>query len=200
MSMQLLAAFLAFAVVALFTPGPNNVMLMASGLNYGAQRTIPHMAGVAFGFAFMVFVVGLGFGAVFSAWPALYTVLKFAGAAYLIYLAWEIARAGPPDAGKGARGKPLTIWQAAAFQWVNPKGWVIAVGTVTAYASLAEFPANIVLMAAILCAVGIASSATWVMFGTTLRRFVHSPRAVRVFNVTMAVLLVASLYPVFAGH
>ena len=195
LSYELLGALTVFAVVTLFTPGPNNIMLMTSGLNFGVRRTLPHAAGVVAGFGFMVLVVGLGLGAVFSAWPLLYTVVKYVGAAYLLYLAWKIAHAGPA---KGeAEGTPLTFLQAAAFQWVNAKAWVMAIGAVTAFAAVTAFPWNAITFAVIFSVLGAASSATWVLFGTALRRVVTDPGTVRIFNWVMAALLVASLIPVF---
>lgn len=195
MSFELLTAFVVFALATLFTPGPNNIMLMTSGLNFGFGRTLPHMAGVGLGFGFMVLVVGLGLGAVFAAYPALYTILKFAGAAYLLYLAWRIATSGTA---KGeTRGRPLTFVEAAAFQWVNAKGWVMAVGAVTAYAALAPFPANMLVIAGLFTVLGVASAVTWMLFGTALKRVVNDPATVRVFNWAMAGLLVLSLVPVF---
>jgi threonine/homoserine/homoserine lactone efflux protein len=196
MSHELLVAFIVFAAAMLYTPGPNNVMLMASGLNYGFRRSLPHVAGVTIGFSFLVCVIGLGLGAVFAAYPVLHTILKYAGTAYLIYLAVVIAMSGSADPSGGERGKPMTFLGAAAFQWINVKGWVIAVGTITAYAAVASYPWNILILSALLLAVGLTSSATWVLFGSSLQSLVRSPRAVRIFNVTMALLLLASLYPV----
>lgn len=193
---SLLVAFTAFAAVALFTPGPNNTMLMASGLNYGFRRTVAHILGVNFGFAFLVLAFGFGLGAIFSAYPWLQTALKYIGVAYLLYLAYAIATSGPPDAEKAATGKPLTFLGAAAFQWVNVKGLVIAVGTVTTYAGIAPFPWNMLLMSGIFLFMGFGSSTTWALFGTALRPIITSPRAVRIFNVLMALALVASLYTV----
>ena len=132
MSHQLLLAFVVFALATLFTPGPNNIMLMTSGLNFGFARTLPHCFGVSLGFGFMVLVVGFGLGALFAAYPVLYQVLKYVGAAYLLYLAWRIATATGVHG--DSRARPFTFFQAAAFQWVNAKGWVMAVGAVTAYA------------------------------------------------------------------
>ena len=196
MSQSLFAAFVVFAVVMFFTPGPNNIMLLASGLNFGFRRTVPHMAGVAFGFAFMIAVTGLGLGAVFTTYPVLQTVLKYAGAAYLVYLAVAIGMSGPPDPGEADRRRPMTFLGAALFQWVNVKGWVMAIGTITAYAAIASYPWNVAVQAAISLLFGAISSVTWVLCGTSLQSLVKSPRAVRVFNVAMGVLLVASLYPV----
>ena len=196
MSQSLLYAFLVFVAVMSFTPGPNNVMLLSSGLTWGFRRTLPHIAGVVIGFAFMVGAVGLGFGTVFIAFPVLQTILKYAGAAYLIYLAVMIAMAGPPKPGEASRG-PLTFWQGAMFQWVNVKGWVAIIGTITAYAAIAKFPLNIVLQVVIFLLMGTASITTWTLFGSALRPFLTSPLMVRVFNIAMALLLLASLYPVF---
>ncbi len=193
---ELFLALVAFCAVTLITPGPNNVMLMTSGLNYGFQRSQPHLWGVTLGFAIMVLAVGLGLGAVFSAYPVVYTVLKYAGAAYLLYLAWMIAVSGPVESEDAASGKPLTFVQAAAFQWVNPKGWVMAVGAVSAYAGIAVFPYNMVVIAALFCVLGVLSSSVWTVLGQSLRRLLTDARSVRLFNGIMALALVASLWPV----
>ncbi|MDA9493564.1 MULTISPECIES: LysE family translocator [unclassified Bradyrhizobium] len=197
MAYSLFYAFLAFMVVMYFTPGPNNIMLLASGLTYGFRRTIPHIAGIVIGFAFMVAAVGLGLGTVFLAYPILQTILKYAGAVYLIYLAAVIAMSGPttPD-GESGRG-PMTFWGAAMFQWINAKGWVIVIGTITAYAAIAQFPVNIAIQTLISLLVGTVSTVVWALFGTALRPVLTSERLVRAFNVVMALLLLASLYPVF---
>jgi len=196
MSHELLAAYVVFAVATLFTPGPNNIMLMASGLNFGWSRTLPHGFGVPLGFGFMVLVVGFGLGAFFAAYPVAYEVLKYAGAAYLLYLAWRIATAAGVH-GAASRARPFTFLQAAAFQWVNAKAWVMAIGAVTAYAGIAPFPMNTILIAAIFALLGVASSFTWVLFGTGLSRVIGDPRSIRIFNLVMAALLAASLVPVF---
>ncbi|SEI19382.1 Threonine/homoserine/homoserine lactone efflux protein [Bradyrhizobium sp. NFR13] len=198
LSPHLLWAFLVFAVVMFFTPGPNNIMLLASGLNFGFRRTIPHMAGVTFGFAFMIAVTGLGLGAVFTSIPMLQTILKYAGAAYLVYLAVAIGLSGPPDPGEVERRKPMTFLGAALFQWVNVKGWVMAIGTITAYAAVAIYPWNVVVQVMLSFVMGSLSTIAWALSGTALQSLVKSPRAVRIFNVTMAILLLASLYPVLA--
>jgi threonine/homoserine/homoserine lactone efflux protein len=195
-SRELFFAFVLFAAVMFFTPGPNNIMVMSSGLTYGFRRTLPHILGVVVGFAFMVGAVGVGFGTVFLAFPILQTILRYVGAAYLIYLAVMIAMAGPPKPGEASRG-PLTFWQGAMFQWVNVKGWVAIIGTITAYAGIAQFPLNIVLQVLIFLLMGTASITTWTLFGSALRPFLTSPRLVQTFNIAMALLLVASLYPVF---
>ncbi|WGR69761.1 MULTISPECIES: LysE family translocator [unclassified Bradyrhizobium] len=197
MSQSLLYAFIIFAVVMFFTPGPNNIMLLSSGLTYGFRRTIPHIAGITIGFAFMVGAVGLGLGTVFLAYPILQIILKYAGAAYLIYLAAAIALSGPAKPGEESGRGPMTFWGAAMFQWINAKGWVIVIGTITAYAAIAQFPLNIAIQTLISLLVGTASTVVWALFGTALRPVLTSERLVRAFNILMAVLLLASLYPVF---
>ncbi len=197
MSQQLLLAFVMFAFVMAFTPGPNNIMLLSSGVTHGFRRTVPHIMGVTFGFAFMVAAVGFGLAAVFISYPVLQTILKYLGAAYLIYLAVAIAMSGPVKAGEGAERRPMTFWGAAIFQWVNAKGWVMVIGTITAYAAIASFPFNIMIQTVISFLMGIGSTVTWTLFGTALRPVLNSERAVRAFNIVMAILLLASLYPVF---
>ncbi|MHC2822550.1 threonine/homoserine/homoserine lactone efflux protein [Bradyrhizobium huanghuaihaiense] len=197
MAYSLFYAFLAFMVVMYFTPGPNNIMLLSSGLTYGFRRTIPHIVGIVIGFAFMVATVGLGLGTVFLAYPILQTILKYAGAVYLIYLAAVIAMSGPTTPGGDSGRGPMTFWGAAMFQWINAKGWVIVIGTITAYAAIAQFPINIVIQTLISLLVGTISTVVWALFGTALRPVLTSERLVRAFNILMAILLLASLYPVF---
>src|SRR3982074_274934 len=181
----------------LFAPGPNNIMLLSSGLTYGFRRTRPDGAGMAIGFAFMVGAVGLGLGTIFIAYPVLQTILKYAGAAYLIYLAAAIAMSEPVAPDQDNRRGPMTFWGAAMFQWVNAKGWVMVIGTITAYAAIAAFPWSIVIQTAISLVMGTLSTVAWALFGSALRPLLKSSRMVRAFNILMAVLLLASLYPVF---
>ena len=145
MSHSLLIAFVMFATVMFFTPGPNNIMLLSSGLTYGFRPTIPHIMGITIGFAFMVGAVGLGLGTIFIAYPVLQTILKYAGVAYLVYLAVHIAMSEPPSAEQDNSRGPMTFWGAAMFQWVNAKGWVMVIGTITAYAAIAAYPWNIAI-------------------------------------------------------
>ncbi|MBV9456474.1 MAG: LysE family translocator [Bradyrhizobium sp.] len=197
MSHELLFAFIVFAIVMFITPGPNNIMVLSSGLTYGFRRTVPHIAGITIGFAFMIAAVGLGFGTIFAAFPVLQTILKYAGAAYLVYLAIAIALSGPPKADPADGRGPMTFWGAALFQWVNIKGWVMVIGTITAYAAIARFPWNIAIQVVLALGLGIVSTSIWTLFGSALRPFLTSERAVRIFNIVMALLLLASLIPVF---
>jgi threonine/homoserine/homoserine lactone efflux protein len=197
MSHSLLIAFILFATVMYFTPGPNNIMLLSTAVTYGFRRSLPHIAGITIGFAFMIGAVGLGLGTIFIAYPVLQTILKYAGAAYLIYLAAAIAMSGPVKPGQDNRRGPMTFWGAAMFQWINAKGWVMVIGTITTYAAIASFPWNITIQVAISLLLGVASCTVWALFGTALRPLLSSERTVRIFNIVMAVLLLASLYPVF---
>jgi threonine/homoserine/homoserine lactone efflux protein len=197
MSHSLLIAFVMFATVMFFTPGPNNIMLLSSGLTYGFRPTIPHILGITFGFAFMVGAVGVGLGTVFIAYPVLQTILKYAGVAYLVYLAAAIAMSGPVSPDQDVGRRPMTFWGAAMFQWVNVKGWVMVIGTITAYAAIATYPWNIAIQVGLSLLLGSVSCVAWALFGSALRPILTSPRMVRAFNIVMAVLLLASLYPVF---
>ncbi|MGI1661197.1 LysE family translocator [Palleronia sp. KMU-117] len=197
MDMTLLPALVAFAFVTSVTPGPNNLMLMASGANFGLRRTLPHMLGVALGFVVMAALVGLGLVQVFAALPWLFTLLKIGCVLYLLLLAWKIANAAAPEGGAGA-GRPMTFLQAAAFQWVNPKAWAMALTAVTVYAP-GQTVAAVLTVAAVFGAVNLPSVGSWAWLGVQMRRVLTSPARLRAFNLTMAALLVASLYPLLGS-
>jgi threonine/homoserine/homoserine lactone efflux protein len=198
MTTELLLAFIAFAFVTSVTPGPNNMMLLASGVNFGLRRSLPHMFGISLGFMLLVASVGLGLGQLFEQVPLLYNVLRYLGAAYLLYLAWKIANSGAPDSQSDTAGKPFSFLQAAAFQWVNPKAWIMAIGAITTYTPQENFVVNVLLIAALFALVNCPSVGLWTVAGSLLRNWLSNARALRIFNVSMAVLLVASLYPIFA--
>ncbi|BBK35661.1 protein AmbA [Allostella sp. ATCC 35155] len=197
MTGELMLAFAGFAFVASITPGPNNAMLLASGVHFGFRRTVPHMIGISFGCVVMLVLVGFGLGQVFTAVPALYTALRWAGAAYLLWLAWAIARSGPADE-RPAGPRPFGFWPAAFFQWVNPKAWIMVVGAVSTYAPPDGFAGSVAVLAALMTLACLPSTAVWAAFGAALRPFLADPRRMRVFNIAMAVLLVLSLIPVVA--
>ena len=199
MTPALLLAFVGFAFVSSITPGPNNTMLLASGANYGFRRTVPHIAGISLGCVFMLLLVGFGLGQAFAAVPWLYRVLRWVGAAYLLWLAWRIATAGTMKDGAAGGGRPLTFWQAAAFQWVNPKAWVMVVGAASTYAPREDFGRGVVVLALLLGLVNVPSICVWAGFGTALRPWLSQPRRARAFNVIMALLLVLSLLPMLGG-
>ncbi|CAG8863617.1 Cysteine/O-acetylserine efflux protein [Pseudomonas fluorescens] len=194
-SLDLFTAFVLFAFVSSITPGPNNTMLLASGVNFGVRRSIPHALGISIGFMVMVLAVGLGLGEVFKAWPMLYSILRYTGAAYLLYLAWKIATSGPLGASGPGAHKPMGFWGAAAFQWVNPKAWVMAVGAITTYTPAQGYVVNVIVIAAVFALVNLPSVGVWVMFGSALRNVLQNPRWLMLFNLLMATLLVISLYP-----
>ncbi len=198
MTTELLLAFIAFAFVTSVTPGPNNMMLLASGVNFGLRRSLPHMFGISLGFMLLVASVGLGLGQLFEQVPLLYNVLRYLGAAYLLYLAWKIANSGAPDSQSNTAGKPFSFLQAAAFQWVNPKAWIMAIGAITTYTPQENFVVNVLLIAALFALVNCPSVGLWTVAGSLLRNWLSNARALRIFNISMAVLLVASLYPIFA--
>lgn len=194
---DLLAALVAFAFVSSITPGPNNLMLLASGVNFGFRRTIPHMLGIGIGFTVMVALVGVGLAGVFTAWPPARLALQVVSVIYLLWLAWKIAHAAPPQA-SGAGGRPLSFLQAAAFQWVNPKAWSMALGAVALYAPGQELSA-VLWVAGVFGVINLPCVSSWTILGLTLRRALQDQRRLRAFNWSMAALLVASLWPVLAG-
>jgi threonine/homoserine/homoserine lactone efflux protein len=171
-------------------------MLTASGATFGYRRCVPHMLGSSVGATIMVLLFGVGLGQVFAAEPRAYTLLKYLGAAYLVWLAVKIARAGSLAQGR-ADGKPLNFWQAVAFQWANPKAWIMCVGVVATYTPRQGFFANLLLSAVVLGVVNYPSISVWALFGTAVGRALRTPGALRAFNGLMAVLLLLSLVPVF---
>ena len=195
MNYEILIALVGFAFASSITPGPNNLMLMASGANYGLMRTVPHMLGISLGHAFMVTMVGVVLLRVFEAYPVLNIVLKVLSAAYMMWLAWKIANAVPPEA-KEVTGKPFTFLQAAAFQWVNRKAWFMAITAISAYApqDMGIWVGSLIV-AGVFAATNLPSVSVWAWLGVQVRRWLGSTRRLRAFNVTMAVLLVVSLYP-----
>ncbi|HWW73612.1 MAG TPA: LysE family translocator [Duganella sp.] len=196
---DLLLPLFTFAAVTFITPGPNNAMIMASGLNYGFKRSLPHLFGITFGFAFMIFATGLGLHAVFVRFPLLQLIWKYVGAIYLLWLAWKLARAAPMNAEQAARSKPMGFFGAAAFQWINPKAWVMAISAITTYLPQGFGVGEVAQLALVFNVVGTFGVGAWAVFGVAMRRLLQDPRSVRIFNVAMALLLVATLYPILVG-
>jgi threonine/homoserine/homoserine lactone efflux protein len=194
MPFELMLAFLGFAFASSVTPGPNNMMLVASGVNFGLRRTLWHVAGINVGFPVMLLLSGLGLGQVFARYPIIYSVLKIVGVLYMLWLAWKIANSGPVGEGREV-GKPMTFWQAAAFQWVNPKAWAMVVGAIAAYTVPENYTASLLIITLIYALTGTPGSLVWAAFGAGMRNFLRDPAKVRWFNIGMALLLVASLYP-----
>jgi threonine/homoserine/homoserine lactone efflux protein len=193
---DLLISLMAFAFVSSVTPGPNNLMLMASGTHFGFSRTIPHMLGVAGGFVLMVILVGLGLAQLFEAFPALRLALKVISITYLVYLAWKIATSTAPSGSDESAAKPMTFLQAALFQWVNPKAWTMALGAVSVYVPPTNPIMGLFLVAVMFGVINLPVVSAWALMGVQLRQCLQDPNSLRVFNITAAVLLLASLYPV----
>lgn len=193
MSADQLAALAVFAFATSITPGPNNLMLMASGATFGVRRTLPHALGVALGFVLMVVLVGAGLARTFQAVPWLDAGLKAASVAYMLYLAWRIATAPPPAEAVLTR-RPMSFLAAAAFQWVNPKAWAMAITAVTVHAASQAWT-EIATVAAVFGLVNLPSVGVWALLGQQMRRALADPRRARAFNVVMAALLIVSLYP-----
>lgn len=193
--MERFLAMLVFVTVTSATPGPNNLMVLASGANFGLRRTVPHIVGIAIGFGVMVLAVGIGLGSLFDRFPALHTALKWAAFAYLLWLAWRMAHAAAPAQGHAA-SQPLGFLGAAAFQWVNPKAWVMAIGTVPIFTTVGgDHLAEISQVAALFVVVTLPSCTLWCLFGTFIAQLLDNERRRRWFNAAMAVLLVLSVAP-----
>ncbi|WP_323843912.1 LysE family translocator [Microbulbifer magnicolonia] len=180
------------------TPGPNNLMIMASGLNYGVNRSIPHLLGICLGFPAMIVAIGLGLGTLFSQFPLLHEIIRWVGIAYLLYLAWVIANTRQVDS--AGSNRPFTFLQAVAFQWVNPKGWIMAVGALAAFTSPSgEMWIEIARIALTFIVIGGPCIIIWLLFGVRLKKRLTEPRHLRRFNITMGLLLAASVVPIVLG-
>jgi threonine/homoserine/homoserine lactone efflux protein len=193
MTYDILIALAGFALVSSITPGPNNLMLMASGANFGFARTLWHMLGVGIGFTLMIVLVGIGLIQIFDLYPISHTILKVVSVLYLGWLAYKIANAAAPQAA-GETGKPITFLQAAAFQWVNPKAWTMALTAITLYAPDQSFQA-ILLVALVFGAINLPSVSVWTLMGQQMQRYLTNATRLKIFNYTMAALLLLSLYP-----
>lgn len=194
MTYDLLLALAGFAFVSSITPGPNNLMLMASGANFGFRRTLPHMFGIGIGFVFMIILVGVGLIGLFDAYPVSHQVLKVLSVVYMCYLAFKIATAASPKQ-VDAKAVPFSFLQAALFQWVNPKAWAMALTSISVYATPQNLAA-IVMVAVIFGIINLPSVSLWAVLGQQMRRVLNNPARLRGFNCLMAGLLIASLYPV----
>lgn len=198
MTPDMLTALMGFALATSITPGPNNLMLLASGANFGLRRTVPHMLGISLGHGFLIVVVGLGLAAIFEAYPLLRRAMMAVSLLYLAWLAWKVANAAPPGEAQ-IEGKPLTLLQAAGFQWVNPKGWYMALTAITAYTPPEAGALGAIMVAAIFSATNLPAILVWAGFGTQVRRLLRKPHHLRLFNRTMAVLLLLTMIPILRG-
>jgi threonine/homoserine/homoserine lactone efflux protein len=184
-----------FCLVTSITPGPNNIMLMSSGLNHGVLKSVPHISGIIVGFPLMVAALGFGLGTIFQNYPVIHQVIKIVGICYLLFLAWKIANTTRANAEKHLR-EPLTFVQAAAFQWFNPKAWVIAIGAIATFTTIGNIEMQVVIIVFAYLFVGSFSMGLWLLMGASLQKILHSQKQLQVFNVVMAILLVLSIVPI----
>lgn len=198
MTRDLLLAASLFALVSSITPGPNNTMLLASGVNFGLQRTLRHLLGVQIGFGVMLVSVGLGLHTVLAQYPGVYDALRWLGGAYLLWLAWKLARSGPLQSDLPSAARPMGFFAAAGFQALNPKAWVMAVTCMSTYLPAQAATAQVLWLTALFALIGGPCSVFWAAFGSAMRSVLQDPRRLRLFNIAMAVALVASLYPMLA--
>ena len=195
MNAEILTALAIFAFVSSITPGPNNLMLMNSGANYGFKRTLPHALGVGIGFTVMVALVGLGIMQLFDIFPISYQILKVLSIVYLLYLAGKIAMSNSSIETDNSNAKPFTFMQAAMFQWVNPKAWTMALTAISVYAPTKSLGA-VLFVSLVFGLVNFPCISGWVVLGQKMQVFLTNKKRLRVFNGSMAALLVLSLYPV----
>lgn len=194
MTWEVFLALLGFCFVASATPGPNTLMLLASGVNFGVARTVPHIVGIGLGLGSLLLATGFGLGALLEASPTLHLVMKIASGAYLLWLAWKIGTARAVGSGE-SRGEPLTVLQAAAFQWVNPKAWAVGVGAMALYTDPGNYTVSALLVVGAFMLVLAPAAFLWCGMGTSLRGFLAEPSRLKWFNISMGVLLAASLWP-----
>lgn len=173
---------------SVWTPGPNNAMLSASGARFGYRRSLPHVMGVVFGFPVMLFAVAMGLGEVFERSALLQGVMRYVGAALLMYVAFKIATAGRPGTAD-ATGKPFTFLQAAGFQWINPKAWAMAIGMVSQFVNGENILQGALIASGIGVAAGLTSSSGWTLIGVWLQKFLSTELKFRIFSLIMAGLI-----------
>lgn len=195
MTHELIFAASLFALVSSITPGPNNTMLLASGVNFGLRRSLRHLAGICLGFGFMLVMVGLGLHQMLQAYPLLLDSLRYVGAIYLLWLAYKLATASPPGADTAQSAQPMGFWAAAAFQWVNPKAWVMAMTAMTTYLPGNAAALQVLVLAGLFACINLPCVTAWAAFGSGMRQFLQDPWRLRLFNVSMALTLVASMIP-----
>ncbi|MCK6264258.1 LysE family translocator [Vibrio sp. ZSDE26] len=194
--MEYLYAVVLFAVSSSVTPGPNNIMVMTSGLNFGARKSLPLLMGICVGFTVMLLLVGFGFSQIFDMFPGLHFVIKCVGVAYLLYLAYLIAGSSS-TVESSDQSKPFTFMKGALFQWINAKAWVVATGAIAAFTSVgANFLSQNLMIAMTFFVVSFPCVGVWLLFGSLLKNVLNSSKRRRIFNYMMSGLLVLSVVPV----
>ena len=194
-TLTFILSIVSFTLATVMTPGPNNIMMLSSGLNFGYKRTLPHMMGVAFGFAFMVVCVGMGINIIFDAFPLVYDIMKVVGFIYILWMAWQIANSSM-DIKENKNNKPFTFIQIVLFQWVNPKAWIMAVTAISSFTlPNQDMFMQVLVIAFIYLLSGFISTNTWTLGGVFLKKLLKNKKTVKIFNISMSLLLVASILP-----
>ena len=183
-------ALVAFSMVGSFTPGPNNTIATATGANFGFRAAVPHIVGVPFGFATLLALGSLGVAGILLALPAAAGAIKWVGVLYMLYLGWLLARSARLNDARVAR--PLTFWQSAVFQYLNPKAWLLAAATASAYVPGLDVASRTALICAVWATTCIASLVAWAWLGSALREWLRVGSRLRAFNALMALSLVAT--------
>ena len=194
LSFEAFIALCMFSFAASITPGPNNLMLLASGVNFGLRPTVPHMLGIGLGFFAMLLIVGFGLGALVLSSPLLLKLLRGCAIAYMLYLAWGLARSGKLSATGDAK-RPMRFVEAVAFQWVNPKAWAMALTAAAVYVNPAHLLISVPTVSVIFAMINLPCVSAWASFGVLLRQVLQNPVRLRFFNLIMAALLVLSTLP-----
>jgi threonine/homoserine/homoserine lactone efflux protein len=196
--MEYFISLMVFTFVSSVTPGPNNIMLFASGVNHGIKKSLPHYFGICGGFVFLVACVGFGLGALFKQSPLLHQILQIVGALYLVYFAWKIANS-KSSSSSGEIRNPITFFEAALFQWINPKAWVMAIGSVAAFTIQTNIVSSIAMIIGMYFIMGLFAMGIWLTLGVSLQSFLNSNKRQRIFNITMAILLLISIIPIISS-
>ncbi|MDG2090749.1 MAG: LysE family translocator [Gammaproteobacteria bacterium] len=193
--MEFLIPIFIFSASATITPGPNNIMLMTSGLNFGIYKSLPHYLGICLGFPVMVILIGLGFGFIFDRFPFMHTFIRIIGIGYLLFLSWKIANSAP-NALETNEAKPFSFFQAVLFQWVNPKAWIMATSAIAAFTiGGTDIFLQVLMIALSFMIVAFPSTGIWLCFGVFLKKVLKNPFHQKIFNIVMAGLLVLSITP-----
>lgn len=195
MTTDTLIAACLFALASYITPGPNNTMILSSGVRFGLRRSLPHLLGICLGFAFMLVAVGLGLHTLLHDHPAVLTAMRWVGAAWMLWLAWKLATSNADLSAPGGAEQPMTFLGACAFQWINPKAWVMAVTAMSTYLPPDAGWTGTFQLAAVQTVVGSPCVLVWAAFGSAMRTWLADPLRLRTFNIAMALALVGSLYP-----
>lgn len=193
MTFTTILSLFGLAMVAGWTPGPNNALVATSGAQFGFRRTFPHVAGIGIGFPFMMFCVSLGLGALFQQSAFLRETLRVVGIVVLLWFAWKVATAGKPSS-EGGRGRPFTFLESASFQWINPKGWIMAISISSQFADPMRPLLSSLIIAGVFIFVGFSSAAGWTLFGTAMQRWLTTDLRANVFNWVMAAMLLLSVF------